>query len=181
MRARGLGSAEREGESGGAIGVAVGSGVGAVGDLAGVGDGAVDGMEVLADVAAAGDEEFAIFEGAAETREEFGFESGCEMAKLNAIGGGSKPPKLVGVVAELVFHGGTAAEFFLEVIAKADAGAGVIDGDALTALEVREQDLELFGSGEVAEGEDRAGQVLRVAECGLRISRGSRITIGKGF
>jgi hypothetical protein len=65
-------------------------------------------VEVFADVAAGGDLDFAVFEGGAEAREEFGFEGGCELAELHAIGGGSITPEVVGEVTELVFHGGLA-------------------------------------------------------------------------
>jgi len=78
-----LGGTEGEGERGGAIGVAVGSGVGAIKDLAGVGGDAADGMEFFADVAGDGDEELAGFQGGGETREEFGFERRGEGAEFD--------------------------------------------------------------------------------------------------
>src|SRR3954467_202773 len=111
-----LRSAEREGKSGGAVGVAVRSGVSAVEDLAVMRDGAVNGMEILANVAASGDEQFAFFERSAQPGEEFGFQRGCELAEFEAIGGEGEAPKVVSVVAKRMFIGQEPArpQFFLE-------------------------------------------------------------------
>jgi len=49
------------------------------------------------------------------------------------------------------------AEFAVEEIAEADAGAGVVEADALTELEAGAEEFELFGGGEILEGEDFAG------------------------
>ena len=49
-------------------------------------------------------------------------------------------------------------EFVVEEIAEADTRASVVEGDALTELEARAEDGELFGRGEVSEAEDLAGE-----------------------
>jgi hypothetical protein len=94
-------------------------------------------MEVFTDVAADGDEEFARLEGGGEAGEEFGFEGAGEGAEFDAM----------------------RAQFAMEEIAEADAGAGVVEGDALAEFEAREEGLELVGGGEVAEAVDFAGEV----------------------
>jgi hypothetical protein len=96
-----LRGAERESESSRAVGVAAGSAGGAIDDLAGIGNGAVEGMKVFADVAGCRDLEFAVFEGGAEAREEFGLESGREFAEFEA-NGARELPEFVSVVAKLV-------------------------------------------------------------------------------
>jgi hypothetical protein len=109
----GLGGAESEGESGGAVGVAPGSGGGAVEDLAGVRNGAVEGVKVFADVPAGWNLEFAIFESGPEAWEEFGFERGGELAEFETSG--RELPKLVSVIAELVLLLKYIAEFGLRI------------------------------------------------------------------
>ncbi|HEX7858785.1 MAG TPA: hypothetical protein VF773_00505 [Verrucomicrobiae bacterium] len=50
------------------------------------------------------------------------------------------------------------AEFAVEEIAEADAGSGVVEGDAAAEVEAGAEEFELFGGGEVAEAEDFAGE-----------------------
>ncbi len=153
----GLNGAEGQGQSGGAVGVAVGSGKGAVEDLAGVRDGAIDRMKIFPDVAAGGDEQFTGFQSVPEAREQFGFEGGGEGAEF-------EPAGRAGVVSDLVAEraagtGSTAAgiaEFGEEAIPKANARAGVVDAKALAALEAGQEELDLLGRGQVLEGENLA-------------------------
>jgi hypothetical protein len=134
--------------------------VGAVEDRAGVGGGAVDGMEVFADVTRDGNEKLARFEGGGEAREEFGFEGAGEGTEFDAM-----------------------TEFAVEEIAQTDAGAGVVERDFAAEFEARAENLELFGSGEVAEAEElareEAGRLGRGASEGRaeRSSRGNETLI----
>ena len=77
-----MSGAEGEGESGGAIGVAIGSGMGAIGGLAVDANDALDGVEVFADIAADRNEERALLEGSSKAGVEFGFEGGSEVAEF---------------------------------------------------------------------------------------------------
>src|SRR5688572_19767781 len=80
-----FGSADGEGESGGAVAVAIGGAAGAVTDVAGVGDDAVDGMEVLADLGGFGNEDAAALEGGAEFDEDFFLERCGEGAEFDFV------------------------------------------------------------------------------------------------
>jgi hypothetical protein len=135
---------------------AVGS---AIGDLAGAGDGALDGVEVFADFTADRDAEEALFEGGAEAGKEFGFQSGGEGAEVETGPGGG-----LGLAGARPSEVG-ASEFAGEVVAEADAGAGVVEADFAAALEARTEDFELFGGGGVFEAEHFAGdKQLRSAD-----------------
>ncbi|HEV8542954.1 MAG TPA: hypothetical protein VGR78_11225 [Verrucomicrobiae bacterium] len=72
----------------------------------------------------------------------------------------------------------------LEVVAEADAGAGVVEAGGAAAAEARKKDFELVGSGKVLEAEDLAGEILRIANCGVRMARLIRIKsrgVGEAF
>ena len=118
---------------------------GAVGDLAGGGDDAVDGVEVFADFAGGWDQDFLFLEGGAEAGEEFAFERRCELAEFDFSGA---------MVSRVPF-----AEFLDEVIAEADAAAGVIDGGAASEFEEWAELLDLLRGGHVAQGQDMPGDV----------------------
>jgi hypothetical protein len=84
-------------------------------------------MEVFADIAVGWNVELMVLKRGAEPREEFRVKGGGELAELEA----DARTGVVGVfVVALTQDGSAPGEFFLEAIAKADAGAGVVQADA---------------------------------------------------
>jgi hypothetical protein len=76
------GGAKGQGQSGGAVAMAIGAVRRAIGDLTRLGDGALDGVQIFADFPADRNAQEALFERGAEAREEFGFQGGGELAEL---------------------------------------------------------------------------------------------------
>src|ERR1700678_1933427 len=110
------GGARGQGEGGATVGVAVGAVGGAVGDLAGRRTDTVEGMEVFADHSADGYAQGTLFKGHPQFGENLHLEGVGKIAQFD--------------FAEFVARRVVLAEFLGQVIAQADAGAGVIEADA---------------------------------------------------
>lgn len=130
-----LDSAQNEGQGCATVGVAVGGGNRAIADLAILADDPLDGVEIFTN--------FAFLQGGAESGEEFGFKRGGELAEFD--------------FAVFVARGAPFTEFAGEVIAEADACTGVVGTDQATALKARAENFDLFGGGEVLDGENLSG------------------------
>lgn len=137
-----IGGADGEGEGGAAVGVALGGVGGSVGVLA-VADDLLHLVEVFADVHIDGDAQAdGRLEGTAQAGEELALEGGGEGAELE--------------FAEGVLGGLPAAEALGEVVAAADARAGVVEADVAGLGDARGEEFLLARGGETFEDEHLA-------------------------
>lgn len=137
------GGAQREGEGCAAIAVAVGIVCRAIGNVSVAGNDAADVVEVFANGWIDRDAQFALLESDAEFGKEFELEVLSELAEFDFA---------VAMLGRIV-----GPEIASEKVAKADAGAGVVQADALGSDEARTKNFDLIGGVHFFENEDFAG------------------------
>src|SRR5687767_2638142 len=100
----------------------------AVVDLSALGYGALNGVEVFADFTTDRDANASLFKCGAQAGKELAFQSGGELAEFHLAGGATLAPR------ERRPTGTRPTEFIQNIVAEADAGAGVVEADFAATL-----------------------------------------------